>query len=546
MANEVRPGRATNSLPDTRTQTLQSSGDLLDRAKHAQQFVLVVDRLSGQTAFMTRDEATKQPANRYGFVDVDSAGTPVNPSNQFVRVRNASGEFTLPESVARLMDPKRNGLYAIDDKGQLIMEPSGNKRMVYEPTVSVDSQDPRNQRVEDVLRPKPMNYSNAQNAQLTRALAGDAAMLGVNFLPVGELANILRLPAAMRGPLLNAALRTGAAAGTGAGVEAATNSVYGVPTTGGDMANAALWYGGGNLIGEGLSSLAEPAAELAMSRALRPTQPMLRENPELVQQALDARVRVRGSGAEATEARALKRATGAARRELLERGTQAGLAVDVDRVTERLNALRSELSLADDTGEAVAALDDYIETFRQRYGSSRPVSEVDARKRFAQRRAQQVFKAEKAGGSSSDVANITARARGAVAKDTREAIGEQLGAAGITGPNGETIHDLNRRYQQARQLEAAVERAQQLAPSRLQNTLAWTTGGGAGLALGHSGPEKVALGALAGGMMHYLNTPQVLSRAAILFSNPRFQQAVRYAPGMIAPMAAEATSSRQY
>lgn len=529
---------APPAMPTGAEESYQRSGDVLDKAVVARQPVVVVHRFTGETVPMSRYEAERLDKTTYGFVDADSTENPLNPTGQSVRVVNSRGSFDVPYSVAALMDPNRNQLYALDDKGSLVMEPSGQRKMVFVPTVSNDASDIRNQRVDDVMRPRMMQYSEEQQRKRAKMLVGEAAQLASMFIPVaGEGSAAAVLPRWLQA-LVPAASRTLTGAAVGAGVDAGTDFYYGAPVDPNSVLNSAVSYAGSNLVGEAVQPGLDMAAKASMKRALRPTAAMMERNPTLVDDALKIRQPVGEPGAKTPRATGARRAASRELGDMLRRGEQAGITIDYDTMSGRLRRLFEEVSAGDDTGEATAALANYIQSFEARYGGGAPIMRAQQLKRQTQSRARRVFDNERRGGSPTDIENVTARGRAAVAQDLRQGINDLLEAEGITSSAGLNANAVNEQIRRARAVEQATQRAQNLSPSRLENNMALVGGGVVGNRAAAGNPVATIGTGLA---FQTFNTPQVMSRAALLFSDPRFQRIARYAPGFMAPPVAEAT-----
>lgn len=378
----------------------------------------------------------------------------------------------------------------------------------------------------DSYLPVDMPLSKAQTVARQKAAALEAIGLGSMFINPFE-----SLPVGVA-----AGLRAVLAGGMGAGTDAAVRALNGVPQDENQMRGTALAQGGSQLLGEGLGAASTPLAEFFMHKALRPTQVMLQDNPQLIQDALRIRTRVRKAGEKPIEANLAKRAAAGAVNSMIAQAEAMGGRVPYQEMERRLLQLRNDIALGDDTGEATQNLDDYIATFRSRWSNGASPSEAQALKRKTQRSAKKVFRAEAAGAAPDDIADVRAQARAAVAKDVRQALNDLVESLGIRSPRGMTVNQENAAYNRARSVARATTRAQEIAQSRLDNVLGAAT---AGAAVGKLTKNDIpgamtTAGAMMGGQI--INSPQAYSQYALLLSHPNVQRMLQYGPTLLAPM----------
>jgi len=335
---------------------------------------------------------------------------------------------------------------------------------------------------------------------------------------------------------LGVGLRTLMAAGAGAGTDAAVRALNGVPQDFNEMRGTALTQGGAQLGGEGLGLASMPLAEFFMHKALRPTAVMLQDNPELIQDAIKIRTRVRKPGDKPIEANLAKRAAAGAVNSMIAQAEALGGRIPYTEMERRLMSLRNAIAVGDDTGEATKHLDDYISAFRSRWGGGASPTEAQALKRSSQRSSRKVFRAEAAGASPDDITDVRAQSRAAVAKDVRQALNDLVESMGIRSGSNLTVNQENAAYNRARSVARATTRAQEIAQSRLDNVLGAAT---AGAAVGKLTKNDIpgamtTAGAMRGGQI--INSPQAYSNYALLLSRPDVQRMLQYGPTLLAPM----------
>jgi len=295
--------------------------------------------------------------------------------------------------------------------------------------------------------------------------------------------------------------------------------------------------GTGELFNAGLMG----AARFNMGRALRPTPKMARENPDLIDDALKARLRVRNPGEPPVEGqREVARAWRVLGREL-SRASRRSPNVSGNELLGSLQKLRNEIAAGDPTDQSLAALDDFIAKFQNKWGSGAPTYDPSAPKDVqrlkirSDRKAKMAHRAVSSGGSEMDVTDINARANKAVADDARAALESR----------NPRVRGANDAYRRARSMREAQVRAPSLQPG-ITETLASLGGGGLGGALGAGGgPGKMASGVGTYALTRWLNTPQMLSRQALLYSDPRFLMLARALPGFGGAAVADLTRRRE-
>jgi hypothetical protein len=385
--------------------------------------------------------------------------------------------------------------------------------------------------------PMKMPLTNEQRRRVTKASLS-ALGAGVASFFVPELA--LPGAAARVAPLVSSLLRGGIASGGAASGSAAGDLAFGMPVSVNDMRESARNEFGGAMLGEGIARGAKPAARFFMTKALRPTGPMMADSPTLVDDALEMRTQVRQAGAPTVEATAVKRAAGREIQSLIDAGDNAGLRVDMQDVMPRLLALRDKLDAQDATGRLVAQLDDFINEFARRNSGGWELGLANERKKGLQRNARRVFRAEKAGAAVEEPNSVRAQAEAAVAKDARTAINTALERANLRSTLGLNINQLNDRYRRARSVERATARAQNIQPSRLENAMGGLQGAGAAFTVKQD-PAAAVVGSVIGSI---LNNPQLYSKYANLLNHPAFMQWARTTTSAGTPLFFEAVSDR--
>lgn len=355
-------------------------------------------------------------------------------------------------------------------------------------------------------------------AQAAQRVAGQfpsamAKLVGSSLPTIGAIGGSLAVPEAAPAAWL---LRMLAAGGGGAAGAAGQQYASGAPLNPRDIAMEGALQGGLQGAGEGLMAGAKGAARGLMRGALRPSATMLARSPSLVEDALAAGVKVRGVGDVPREALAMRSGSAAKARAMVSAANQTGTRLTLPEMTQRLMALRNEWAAADPTNARVGVLDDFINEFANKWQGGASAAQADALKRSAQKAAQGVFRAEQAGGLASDVQSASARAQQAVAKGVRTALGEKV--PGLNAQNAVT--------QRGIALVKAANRAPTLAPNKFVEGAKAVTGGFGGFAAGHN-PSSALAGALAA---HYLTTPQMLSRQALVLNNPALLAALLQGP----------------
>lgn len=431
-----------------------------------------------------------------------------------IAISRSTGERILTtQDHARLVDPNKFDFYMADTSGNQLMDKWFS---------------PREQIVEGGRDwvPVEMGLSNRQQMARTKALALEGlGLAGLFSNPFSGLPAAAAIPA-----------RVLLAAGLGAGTDAAVRAGFKEPQNLDEMRGTALTYGGSQLVGEGLGLATKPLAEFFMHKALRPTRAQMVNSPTLIQDAIQLRTRLRKPGEIPIEAETARRAAGAAVENIISSAEAMGGHIPYESMERRLLRLREDISLGDPTGEATKALDDYIDAFRQRWGGGATPTKAQRLKRHAAGKASKVFRQESEGVPVDEIANLRARANQAVARDMRENLETMARDLGLTSPRGRTLGQENAAYQKARAVSAATTRAQEIAPSRLDNVLgAATTGAAVGKLTKNDLPGAMATSAaMMGGQI--INSPQAYANYALLLSNPNVANAIRWGPTLLAPL----------
>lgn len=443
------------------------------------------------------------------MTDIKSGGqTPV------FAVNKSTGERTLTtQSHAQLIDPTKYDFYMADTSGNAVTDSAMQPRFA---TTETDTG----------YEPTQMPLSKKQTIAREKAAMLEALGLGSMFIN----------PGAGLTPWLGVPARIALAGGAAGLTDAVVRAVNGEPMSPSDMSGTALTYAGTQGLGEGMGLATSPLAEFFMHKALRPTARMLQDSPTLIEDAIKLRTKVRKVGDNPVEADLARRAAAGAVRQMIDQAETLGGHIPYADMERRLMKLRNDIALGDPDGKATDALDAYIADFKARWGGGATPVAAQALKRATQKQAKRVFAAENAGGLADEVDSIRAQANAAVAKDMRSNLNDLLESMGIRSQRGLTLNQENAAVRRARAVGKATTRAQEIAPSRLDNVLGAATAGAAvgKLTTNDLPGAMTTAGAMMGGQL--LNSPQMYSNYALLLSNPNVQRALQYGPTLLAPL----------
>jgi hypothetical protein len=307
-----------------------------------------------------------------------------------------------------------------------------------------------------------------------------------------------------------AASGLGAAGGAGLGLIADAMRGRGPNTAGGvvrEMGKQGAIQGAAELVGGGvLAPAATRISRVIMDNAVRPTETLLREFPNVVETMVKERIpvgRILGrSGSQ--QAKASLRESAQTTRGLLRQADAAGVQIQPKEITAELPALRtSAQKSAGLPGGGPKNLADMEAEFAVAHGGPKTPSETKDLKRSAQALAKPIFRAQRMGAVVGPDQSMAAQFNDAIAGGSKTALenipqfGKQIGAS-------ET---------RTKDLIGAVQAVRKAEARRLPlwSELASTAAGvGAGVATGNIGGGVGTALAL-----RALTSPRVLSRAAI-------------------------------
>lgn len=372
-------------------------------------------------------------------------------------------------------------------------------------------------------RPQP-DVNPWGNPEDTKRISGQMAnrayeMVAENMPAI--LGTALTLPFGGVGGLAGPALRTTAGATGAFGGSMVGDAMQGqAPDLGHAAQNFALGLGLG-AGGEGIAAGARgPFARSQTKAWVRPTEKMLRENPQLVEDVLATRSKLRKPGEKAVEARRAKASSMRKTRGMVSGSTGS---ISVDDALAQVYALRDGIARSAPTDARLPLIDTFIESFKSKWGAGRvPVQEAHPMKLQAQREASARFAADSPGAATSAELNKL------VSQDVRKAIGREIPPT--RGSRGYNKQD--EITQRAHDTAVAVERAARLKPpppAMTPHMVASAAGGLGGFGAG--GPAGGMGGMLAANaMLRALENPAVANRMALMATNPVVQRILMNAP----------------
>lgn len=373
--------------------------------------------------------------------------------------------------------------------------------------------------IKDVSKVNPWGNTK-DTGSITGQAAQEAYRLFAENMPA-ILGTAVTLPMGGIGGLAGPALRTAAGAGGAYGGSMVGDAMQGQAPNMDAAAQNFVWGLGLGAGGEGLAAGARgPGARSATKSWIRPTEKMLKENPQLIEDVLATRSKFRKPGEKAVEAR---RAKANSMRETKRMVAGSTGSIAVDDALAQVYALRDGIARSAPTDARLPIIDTFIESFKSKWGVGRvPVQEAHPMKLQAQREAASRFAADSPGAATAAELNKL------VSQDVRAAIGRELPPS--KGRRGYNKQD--EITQRAHDVAKAVERAPRLKPSPAPMTAHMVASAAGGLGgFGAAGPAGGMGGILgANAVLRALENPAIANRMALLMRDPAFQRFLMNAP----------------